>query len=62
MSKKKAIVCTVLYVFVLVVIFTVAFFIKSEEYGLSLYQLIMYSLAYTYISEHIKKFYIWLQN
>lgn len=60
MSKKKAILCTVLYVIVLVVVLTVAFFIKSDTTGISLYQLIMNVIANAWIGCSVDKFYKWL--
>lgn len=60
MSKKKAILCTVLYAIVLVVSLTVAFFIKSDITGISLYQLIMNVIANAWIGCSVGKFYKWL--
>jgi zinc transporter ZupT len=60
MSKKKAILCTVLYAIVLVVALTVAFFIKSDVTGISLYQLVMNVIANAWIGCSVDKFYRWL--
>ena len=60
MSKKKAAICTILYVVVLVGILTASFFIKNDEYGISLYQLIMNAVANMWIGSSIWKFYDWL--
>ncbi len=60
MSKKKAIVCTVLYVVMLVGVLTASFFIKNDEYGISLYQLIMSVVANICIGSSVEKFYKWL--
>lgn len=59
MSKWKARVCTALLVVVLTVVLAISFFIKSY-YGFSLYQLILGSLGYMWLGEHIEKFYKWL--
>lgn len=60
MSKKKAFVCTILYVIVLVGILTASFFVKKEAYGISLYQLIMTIIANIWLGCSITKFYEWL--
>lgn len=60
MRKKKAILCTVLYAIVLVVVLTFAFFIKSDITGISLYQLIMNIIANAWIGCSVDKFYKWL--
>lgn len=60
MSKKKAILCTVLYAIVLVVVLTVAFFVKSDTNGISLYQLMMNVIANAWIGCSVGKFYKWL--
>ena len=60
MGKKKAVICTILYVVVLVVILTASFFIKNEEHGISLYQIIMYTIANMWIGSSVEKFYKWL--
>lgn len=60
MSKKKAIICTVLYAIVLVVLLTVSFFIKNNEYGISLYQLITGMIANSWLGCSVGKFYEWL--
>lgn len=60
MSKKKAILCTVLYIIVLVVSLTASFFIKNNEYGISLYQLITGVIANAWLGCSVEKFYKWL--
>ena len=61
-SKKKAIVCTVLYVAVIVGLLTCSFFIKNEKLSISLYQLIMYAIANICIGNSVMKFYDWLMH
>lgn len=60
MSKKKAIVCTVLYVVMLVGVLTASFFIKNDEYGISLYQIIVGVIANSWLGCSVEKFYKWL--
>lgn len=60
MDKKKAVVCTILYVIVIVAVLTISFFVRNEEYGISLYQLIMCIVANTCIGSSVEKFYNWL--
>ena len=59
MSKWIARLCTALFVIVLTVILTASFFVKNE-YGISLYQIIISAIGYMWIGEHIEKFYQWL--
>ena len=60
MSKKKAIICTILYTIVLVVLLTASFFIKNNEYGISLYQIITGVIANAWLGCSVEKFYKWL--
>lgn len=62
MEKKKAIVCTALYSVVIVSALTGSVFIKNEELGIGLYQLIMYAIANVCIANSIKKFYDWMMH
>jgi len=59
MNKIKARVCTALLVIVLTFVLVTSFFIKSY-YGFSLYQLILGSLGYMWLGEHVENFYKWL--
>lgn len=60
MNKKKAIICTILYAVVLVGVLTASLFIKNEEYGISLYQIVAYAIANAWFGCTIEKFYNWL--
>ena len=62
MEKKKAIICTVLYALVLVTVLTVSFFVKNDDYGISLYHIIMNIVAYSWIGNSVVRFYNWLKN
>lgn len=62
MEKKKAIICTVLYAFVLVTVLTISFFVKNYDYGISLYNIIMSIVAYSWLGNSVVKFYNWLKN
>ena len=61
-SKKKAIVCTVLYVAVIVGLLTCSYFIRNEKFGISLYQIIMYAIANICIGNSISRFYDWMMH
>lgn len=60
MSKKKAIVCTILYIVVVLLLLTLSNYIRNDNLGISLYQLIMYAIAGVSISISVEKFYNWL--
>lgn len=60
MDKKKAVICTILYVIVISVIMTVSWFVRNEELGISLYQLIVGIIANMYLGNSVVKFYEWL--
>lgn len=62
MSKKKAVVCTILYVIVITVVLTVSWFVKSHVNGISLYQLIMCTIGSMWIGTSVMKFYEWLRK
>lgn len=62
MEKKKAIVCTALLVVVIVVALTASHFVRGEETGINLYNIIMSAMGYCYIGERIEKFYKWLME
>ena len=62
MSKKKAVVCTILYAIVITVVLTASFFIKSAVNGISLYQLIMSVIGNMWIGNSVVKFYEWLRK
>lgn len=61
-SKKKAIVCTVLYTTVIIGLLTCSFFIRNEKLGIGLYQLIMYAIANICIGNSILRFYDWMMH
>lgn len=62
MDKKKAVICTALYVVVLTVVLTVSSFVKNEEIGIDLYNLIIYAIAYMSIGDSVTRFYNWLKE
>ena len=62
MDKKKAFICTALYTVVLVVALTASFYIKNDDYGISLYQLIMNMVANAWLGCSVGKFYRWIMN
>ena len=62
MSKKKAVVCTILYVIVITVVLTASFFIKNSATGTSLYQLIVSMIGNMWICNSVAKFYEWLRK
>ena len=62
MNKKKAVICATLYAVVLVVVLTASFFIKNNEYGISLYQLITGVIANSWLGCSVEKFYKWLMS
>lgn len=61
MDKKKAIICTILYVVVLIGIMAGSLMIKNE-YGISLYNIITGVIANIWIGCSVEKFYKWLRN
>lgn len=60
MSKNKAIICTILLLIIISVMLTLSYFVRNEEYGLNLYNIIMSSIAYVEIGTFLRKFYEWL--
>ena len=62
MDKKKAVICTILYVIVISVIMTVSWFVRNEELGISLYQLIVGVIANMCLGNSVVKFYEWLRK
>ena len=62
MDKKKAVICTILYVIVISVIMTVSWFVRNEELGISLYQLIVGVIANMCLGNSVAKFYEWLRK
>ena len=60
MSKNKAILCTTLMLIVIAVVLTLSNFVRNEEYGLNLYNILMSTIAYLNIGSFLVKFYEWL--
>lgn len=60
MSKNKAILCTTLMLIVIAVVLTLSNFVRNEEYGLNLYNILMSAIAYLNIGSFLGKFYEWL--
>ena len=60
MSKNKAVLCTILLMIVIGVVLTLSYFVRNEEYGLNLYNIIMSSFGYISIGGFLGKFYEWL--
>lgn len=59
MNKRKAIMCTTLFVIVLTVVLIGSSFVKTH-YEFSLYDIIIVVSAHLWIAGHIEKFYKWL--
>ena len=53
MRKQQAVICTILFAIVIVIVLTTSFYIKNDEYGISLYQLIMNMIANSAITFNI---------
>ena len=62
MGKKKAVICTILYVLILTIILTASFFVKSELNGITLYQLIVSVIGNMWLGNSVVKFYEWLMR
>lgn len=60
MSKKKAIVCTILFGIIIFAIAIVTCFIKSDEYGFTLFEILSPSICGLWCGERVGKFYDWL--
>lgn len=60
MSKKKAIICTILMAIIILSTLTASFFIKNEEIGICLYDIIVNAVFFLSLNGFIKKFYNWL--
>ena len=58
MSKKKAIICTILFGIVILAIATATLFIKGNEF--TLFEIISPSICGVWCGERIGKFYDWL--
>ena len=61
MNKKKVIVCTSMFVVIVVGAFIGSIFLKTV-FGFSLYDIIAPTICAFWISECAKKFYNWLRN
>lgn len=59
MSKKKAVICTILFLIVILAMYTSMFFIKSKS-GVGLWQPVTCSITGIWMGECTKKFYEWL--
>lgn len=62
MDKKKAIICTLLYVIVITIVLTVSWFVKSEVIGINLHQLILCMIGSMWLGSSVMKFYEWLRK
>ena len=60
MRKQQAVICTILFAIVIVIVLTTSFYIKNDEYGISLYQLIMNMIANSWLGCSVGRFYKWL--
>jgi hypothetical protein len=60
MSKKKAIICTILFGIIVLTIATATLFIKNDEYGFTLFDIISPTICGLWCGECIIKFYDWL--
>ena len=45
---------------VIAVVLTLSYFVRNEEYGLNLYNILMSAIAYIGIGDLLGKFYEWL--
>lgn len=59
MSKKKAIICTVLFAIVMFGIYTATFLIKSQ-YGFKLFDIVAPVICASWMADKMKKFYTWI--
>lgn len=62
MEKKKAIVCTILFAIVIVVIAICSLFIRSADRSVSLFTVLSYIITGGWLSNCVDKFYKWLMN
>ena len=62
MNKKKAVVCTILFVIIIMGIYIVALSIKPFNNELSLFHIFSPCIFGLWLSGIIKKFYKWLSN
>lgn len=62
MSKKKALLCTGLFVLAIIVILILSTFLKNEKLGVDLFHIIVYGAAVLWFEEIIGKFYKWLRS
>lgn len=60
MSKKKIIVCTILFGIVIFSLFIVTMLIKNKEYGFTLFEIISPTICGLWVCERIKNFHNWL--
>ncbi len=62
MEKKKAVICTILFAIVIVVIAICSLMIRSEDGSLSLFTLLSYTITGGWLSDCVHKFYKWLMD
>jgi hypothetical protein len=62
MDKRKAIVCTSLFVVVLMSAFIGSFFVKNADGTLVLFDLFAWIITARWIADSIAKFYKWLMK
>ena len=60
MNKRKAIICTILYIIVVTVALTALRFAESPINGINLYQLVMCVIGSIWVCASVIKFYEWL--
>jgi uncharacterized ion transporter superfamily protein YfcC len=62
MSKKKSVICTILFAIIFIGILTCTFFIKSYSGSFSLFTLISAFVTGRWTADCIKKFYKWISK
>lgn len=60
MCKKKAVLCTVLFIVAIIVILVLSSFCKNEEIGVDLFHIIIYITSTWWFLGLVEKFYKWL--
>lgn len=62
MSKRKALLCTGLFVIAIVVILVLSSFLRNEKLGVDLFHIIIYSAVMFWFNDLAIKFYKWLRS
>lgn len=62
MSDKKATICTVLFSALLIAVIIGSYFIRNDELGISLFELIKVFATSCWTMDLVNKFYTWLRT